>query len=145
MRTERCVCGGYITAPDGDWDAIAGAVLLHGRSEQHGAWRLGITTTRATEPADWHYDGGRDIGTRVPYALTPSRTPVHRVDIEGTTAGSGADGRDEAHMGLDAAQSYPHRASHGGKHSWNSAFHHAKRPPMMVALSKAQPNTGGLV
>ena len=38
-RAERCVCGGLIVAPA---DAPGPAVLAHGRSPRHEAWRLGL-------------------------------------------------------------------------------------------------------
>ncbi len=38
-RTERCVCGGLIVANE---DAPGPAVLAHGRSPRHEAWRLGL-------------------------------------------------------------------------------------------------------
>lgn len=38
-RAERCVCGGLIVAPE---DAPGPAVLAHGRSPRHEAWRLGL-------------------------------------------------------------------------------------------------------
>lgn len=41
-RTERCACGGCITAPADDWAAIAAAVRLHNSGPQHQAWRLGL-------------------------------------------------------------------------------------------------------
>lgn len=61
-RTCRCVCGGTIEAPDGDWGAIAEAVRGHQRTPLHVAWRIGTTVTRAaTVPADWHYRRGRRV------------------------------------------------------------------------------------
>lgn len=82
MRTERCVCGGYITAPADDWDAIATEVRLHNATPMHEAWRLGLAYRAAPLPADWHYVGGRDLGTRVPFAK-PKGCAVHaRVDVD---------------------------------------------------------------
>lgn len=46
MRTCRCVCGGYITAPADDWDAIATEVRLHNATPMHEAWRLGLRLVR---------------------------------------------------------------------------------------------------
>lgn len=40
-RVERCVCGGSILVKDGD--PPGPAVLMHNRSPQHEAWRLGLT------------------------------------------------------------------------------------------------------
>lgn len=53
-RTERCVCGGLIVA---NADAPGPAVLAHGRSPRHEAWRMGLTveTFDTTLPAP---DGG---------------------------------------------------------------------------------------
>lgn len=39
IRTERCVCGGSITADD---SAPGLAVAAHNRSPRHEAWRLGL-------------------------------------------------------------------------------------------------------
>lgn len=46
LRTERCVCGGSITAPANDWDAIAIEVRLHNATPMHEAWRLGLRLER---------------------------------------------------------------------------------------------------
>lgn len=43
MRTERCVCGGSITAPD--LSVSAPYVEAHGRSFQHKDWRLRCEAT----------------------------------------------------------------------------------------------------
>lgn len=50
MRTERCVCGGCITAPADDWEAITEAVRLHNSGPEHTAWRLGIELVRERYP-----------------------------------------------------------------------------------------------
>lgn len=55
MRTEACVCGGFITAPAGDWDAIATEVRLHNATPMHEAWRLGLHLER--KPETWGLDG----------------------------------------------------------------------------------------
>lgn len=82
MRTCRCVCGGSITAPADDWDTIATEVRLHNATPMHEAWRLGLAYRAAPLPADWHYVGGRDLGTRVPYAK-PKGCAFHaRVDVD---------------------------------------------------------------
>lgn len=39
-RVERCVCGGRIRVKAGD--PPGPAVLMHGRSPRHEAWRLGL-------------------------------------------------------------------------------------------------------
>lgn len=59
-RTEACLCGLAITAPDGDWEAIAEAVRRHQRTPEHAAWRLGMRLRRAG--GTWTRDG---LGVRV--------------------------------------------------------------------------------
>lgn len=54
-RTEPCVCGGCISAPADDWQAIANAVNLHNRSPEHQAWRIGWNLAR--HPNTWGLDG----------------------------------------------------------------------------------------
>ena len=39
LRTEPCVCGGAITAPEGDWPATRNAVQLHQLAARHQRWR----------------------------------------------------------------------------------------------------------
>lgn len=34
-RSEQCACGGTIAPVADDWDARAGAVLLHNRTDEH--------------------------------------------------------------------------------------------------------------
>jgi hypothetical protein len=38
-RTVPCVCGGEISAPDGDDAAITAAVRVHNDTARHRAWR----------------------------------------------------------------------------------------------------------
>lgn len=42
--SEPCACGGVIEANEPTWEAVAGAVLAHGRGPRHCAWRLGVQT-----------------------------------------------------------------------------------------------------
>ena len=53
-RSERCVCGGLIVA---DEMAPGPAVLAHGRSPRHEAWRMGLRI-EAMPGAPSEVDGG---------------------------------------------------------------------------------------
>lgn len=46
-RVEACACGGSVAAPDGDWPAIAAAVLLHNRGPRHVAYVVGVACEEA--------------------------------------------------------------------------------------------------
>lgn len=54
-RTERCVCGGDITAKCDDWQDIARAVEVHARTPQHTAYRIGLGYARELD--SWGRDG----------------------------------------------------------------------------------------
>ena len=39
LRFESCMCGGELSAPDGDWDAIRDAVVAHQETLLHVVYR----------------------------------------------------------------------------------------------------------
>lgn len=51
LRTEECVCGGEITAPENDWGQIAAEVRLHSLSKLHQDYRAG-RVPRPAQPTD---------------------------------------------------------------------------------------------
>jgi hypothetical protein len=40
IRVVPCACGGHLSAPYGDWLAIASAVMSHRETPLHQAWQL---------------------------------------------------------------------------------------------------------
>lgn len=54
-RTERCACGGAISAPADDWAAITEAVRAHNATPAHTSWRLGMRLER--DPRSTGRDG----------------------------------------------------------------------------------------